>query len=92
MKVRNIKVVSCEDVNIDDCVIDDLYENWCGASVYGRFVSVEDLKFQIKDYVDELDKFNHVHYVENGFDIKVRGVLKEVNKLDDELYIEFYGP
>ena len=27
MKVRNIKVVSCEDTNINDYVVDELYEN-----------------------------------------------------------------
>ena len=77
MKVRNIKVVSCEDTNINDCVVDDLYENWCGSSVYGRFIKVEFLKQQLNDYVEEEE------------DEEVRGVLEEINKLDDEMYLEF---
>ena len=77
MKVRNIKVVSCEDTNIDDSVVDDLYENCCCSSVYGRFIKVEFLKQQLNDYVEEEE------------DEEVVGVLKEVNKLDDEWYVEF---
>lgn len=77
MKVRNIKVVSCEDTNINDYVVDDLYYNCCGSSVYGRFIKVEFLKHHLNDYVEEEE------------DEKVRGVLEEVNKLDDEWYIEF---
>ena len=86
MKVRNIKVVSCEDTNINDCVVDELYENWCGSSVYGRFIKVEFLKGLVNDYVEELDWYDKG---EDEFDIKVRGVLKEVNKLDEEMYLEF---
>ena len=77
MKVKDIKVVSCEDTNINDSVVDELYENWCGSSVYGRFIKVEFLKQQLNDYVEEEE------------DEEVRGVLEEVNKLDDEYYISF---
>ena len=77
MKVKDIKVVSCEDTNINDYVVDELYENWCGSSVYGRFIKVEFLKQQLNDYVEEEE-------VE-----EVRGVLEEVSKLDDEYYISF---
>ena len=77
MKVRDIKVVSCEDTNINDYVVDELYENWCGSSVYGRFIKVEFLKQQLNDYVEEEE------------DEEVVGVLEEVNKLDEELYLEF---
>ena len=77
MKVRNIKVVSCDDTSINDRVVDELYENWGGESVYGRFIKVEFLKGLVNDYVEEEE------------DEEVVGVLEEVNKLDDELYISF---
>ena len=72
MKVRNIKVVSCDDTSINDSVVDELYENWGGESVYGRFIKVEFLKGLVNDYVEEEE------------DEEVVGVLEEVNKLDDE--------
>ena len=77
MKVRNIKVVSCDDTNVNDSVVDELYENWGGESVYGRFIKVEFLKGLFNDYVEEEE------------DEEVREVLEEVNKLDDEYYISF---
>ena len=86
MKVRNIKVVSCEDTNIDDSVVDELYYNCGGDSVYGRFFKVEFLKGLVNDYVEELDWYDKG---EDEFDVKVRGVLEEVNKLDSEWYVEF---
>lgn len=83
MKVKNIKVVSCEDTNINDYVVDELYENWCGSSVYGEFIKVEFLKGLFNDYIEEL-KFDQINEHE-----KVVGVLEEINKLDSEWYVEF---
>ena len=77
MKVKDIKVVSCEDTNINDYVVDELYENWCGSSVYGEFIKVEFLKGLFNDYIEEEE------------DERVVGVLEEINKLEDDYYISF---
>ena len=83
MKERNIKVVSCEDTNINDYVVDELYENWGGESVFGRFIKVEFLKGLFNDYIEEL-KFDQINEHE-----RIVGVLEEIDKLLDEWYVEF---
>ena len=83
MKVKDIKVVSCEDTNINDSVVDELYENWCGSSVYGEFIKVEFLKGLFNDYIEEL-KFDQINEHE-----RIVGVLEEIDKLLDEWYVEF---